>query len=277
MIAWAFSAYTLVGCTEADKGDAGKANPAPPPAKTEPAAPAGATAGQPPAAGATQPNPAGASQPPATKETAPKEAAPPVAKTPPAGPSPALLDPSLAAEKAPEKFKVKLATTKGDVTIEVTRAWAPNGADRFYNLVKIGFFTDVAFFRVVQSFMAQFGITGDPKVNAKWRESNIPDDPVTQSNVRGFVTFAMGRALNSRSTQLFISYKDNSFLDKQRFAPIGKVIEGMDIVDSLYNGYGDGPPYGRGPDQGRIQMEGNKYLRDSFDKLDYIKTATIVP
>jgi peptidyl-prolyl cis-trans isomerase A (cyclophilin A) len=190
--------------------------------------------------------------------------------------SPALLDPSLATDKAPESFKVKFVTTKGDFVIEVTRDWAPNGADRFYNLVKIGYFKDLAFFRNIDGFMVQFGIHGDPAVNAKWRESNIKDDPVTQSNKPGYVTYAQSSRPNSRSTQFFVNFRDNANLDRMRFAPFGKVVEGMEVVKSLYNGYGEGAPNGRGPEQGRIQEEGNAYLKKDFPKLDYIKSATIV-
>ncbi|MFQ5701338.1 MAG: peptidylprolyl isomerase [Acidobacteriota bacterium] len=198
------------------------------------------------------------------------------AKKPAAGPNPALVNPSIANEQAPDKFRAKFTTTKGDFVIEVTRDWSPAGADRFYNLVKIGYFKDVAFFRVVENFMAQFGIHGDPRVNAAWRSANITDDPVKQSNLRGFVTFAMSSSPNSRSVQFFINYKDNSFLDGQRFAPFGKVVEGMDVVDSLYKGYGDAPPRGRGPNQALIQSQGNPYLKKDFPELDYIKSASLV-
>lgn len=187
-----------------------------------------------------------------------------------------LFDPSLAKEKAPAKFNVKFKTTKGDFEIEVTREWAPNGADRFYNLVKIGYFKDVAFFRNIDGFMVQFGIHGDPAVNAKWRTANIQDDPVKQSNKPGYLTYAQSGAPNSRSTQYFINFGDNSNLDGMRFAPFGRVVEGMDVVKSLYNGYGEGAPRGFGPDQGRVQFEGNAYLKKDFPKLDYIKSASIV-
>lgn len=190
--------------------------------------------------------------------------------------NPALLDPSLAKDKAPESFKVKFVTTKGDIVIEVKRDWAPNGADRFYNLVKIGYFKDVAFFRNIAGFMVQFGIHGDPAVNAKWREANIKDDPVKESNTVGYLTYAQSSRPNSRSTQFFVNFGDNSQLDGMRFAPFGKVVEGMDVVKALYNGYGEGAPRGQGPDQGRIQEEGNAYLKKDFPKLDYIKSATIV-
>lgn len=194
----------------------------------------------------------------------------------PAERNPALLDPSLARDEAPKKFKVKFSTTKGVFVIEVTRDWAPNGADRFYNLVKIGFFNDVAFFRNIQGFMVQFGLNGDPAVNKKWSASTIKDDAVEESNKPGYVTFAQSSARNSRSTQIFINFGDNRQLDTMRFAPFGRVVEGMDVVESLYNGYGEGAPQGRGPDQTRVREEGNAYLKRDFPKLDYVKTAEIV-
>ncbi len=211
------------------------------------------------------------------KDDAPKEKAKKEAKdSKETKANPAMLDPSKATEKAPDTFKVKFVTTKGDVVIEVNRDWAPNGADRFYNLVKIGYFKDVAFFRNIDGFMVQFGIHGDPAVNAKWRESNIKDDPVKKSNTQGYLTYAQTGRPNSRSVQFFINFGDNSQLDSQRFAPFGKVVEGMDVVKSLYNGYGEGAPRGRGPDQQQLQEEGNAYLKKDFPKLDYIKSATIV-
>jgi len=200
-----------------------------------------------------------------------KKAAPPA----PAAANPALLNPALANETAPNQFKVKMTTTKGDFTIQVNRDWAPNGADRFYNLVKIGYFTDIAFFRVINGFMAQFGISGDPGVNVKWRETKIPDDSVVESNTKGKISFATSGP-NSRTTQLFINFGNNSRLDSMGFSPIGEVIEGMDVVDSLYDGYGEGAPRGRGPYQGQIQQQGNKYLKAQFPKLDYIKSAQVV-
>ena len=190
---------------------------------------------------------------------------------------PDLLDPTKAKDKAPEVYKAKFTTTKGDFVVEVHRDWAPNGADRFYDLVKLGFFDDTRFFRTVDNFMVQFGISGDPAVSAKWQQANIQDDPVRQSNKRGFVTFAQTNLPNSRSTQVFVNYTDaNVRLDGMRFAPFGKVSEGMDIVDSLFKGYGEGAPGGLGPDQGRIQAQGNGYLDTSFPKLDAIKHAEIV-
>jgi len=193
----------------------------------------------------------------------------------PPGPGAALLDPSLATEQAPDRFRVRFETTKGPFVVEVTRAWAPRGADRFYGLVKAGYYDDVAFFRVIPGFMVQFGIHGDPRVNEAWRAARIPDDPVAQSNKRGMVTYAMAGP-DTRTTQLFVNFKDNAFLDPQGFPPFGRVVEGMAVVDSLYSGYGEGAPQGMGPDQGRVQQEGNAYLRASFPRLDYVKTARLV-
>jgi peptidyl-prolyl cis-trans isomerase A (cyclophilin A) len=205
------------------------------------------------------------------------QAAPKPTATPEVTVSPALLDPKAATETAPETYKVKLETTKGDVVVEVTRAWSPNGADRFYNLVKLGYYDDAAFFRVISGFMAQIGINGDPKVNAAWRKAGIPDDPVVKSNTRGMVTFAMSSEPNSRTTQIFFNFSDgNKQLDAMRFAPFGKVVQGMDVVDALYSGYGEGAPQGRGPSQQRVQLEGNAYLKSEFPKLDYIPKATIL-
>ena len=186
-------------------------------------------------------------------------------------------DPSKLNQKAPENFKVRFDTTKGAITIEVTRSLSPNGADRFYNLVHSGYFKDIAFFRVIPGFMAQFGIHGDPKISAAWRSAQIPDDPVKASNTRGAVTFAKTARPNSRSTQFFINFGDNSNLDRDGFSPFGKVIEGMDVVDKINGEYGEGAPRGRGPSQEQIQMEGNAYLKKDFANLDYIKTATILP
>ena len=195
--------------------------------------------------------------------------------TPSGSASPALTNPSLATDQAPAEFAVALDTTEGEVIIDVKRAWSPNGADRFYNLVKTGYFTDVAFFRVVDDFMAQVGIHGDPEVNAAWRNAGIQDDPVEQSNTRGMVTFAKTGMPNSRTTQFFISTTDNSRLDSMGFAPFGKVRD-MTAVDKLHSGYGDGPPMGRGPRQDQIQSVGNDYLRREFPELDYIKSARIL-
>ncbi len=189
---------------------------------------------------------------------------------------PDLLDPSKAASKAPDAFKAKFTTTKGDFVVQVHRDWSPNGADRFYNLVKMGFFDDTRFFRAIDGFMVQFGISGDPAVAKKWQEANFPDDPVKQSNKRGFVTFAQRGTPNTRGTQVFVNYGDNSRLDPT-FAPFGQVVQGMDVVDSLYKGYGEGAPMGAGPDQGLIQAQGNAYLDAKFPKLDGVQRAEVIP
>jgi peptidyl-prolyl cis-trans isomerase A (cyclophilin A) len=191
--------------------------------------------------------------------------------------NPALLDPSLATEHAPDAYRVKLETTKGEVTILVNRSWAPNGADRFYNLVKIGYFDDIALYRAVRGFMVQGGFNGDPDVTTVWSNTKIPDDPMTQSNTRGMVTFAQPSMPNARTTQFFINTTDNGYLKQHgSFSPFGKVISGMDVVDSFYTGYGEGAPRGKGPSQGRIAREGNLYLKASFPELDYIVSASIV-
>jgi peptidyl-prolyl cis-trans isomerase A (cyclophilin A) len=188
--------------------------------------------------------------------------------------SAALKDPSKANEKAPDKFTVKLETTAGDILIDVDRSWAPKGADRIYNLVRAGYYDDVAFFRVIAGFMAQVGIHGDPEVNKVWRNARIDDDPAgKQSNTRGMVSFATAGP-NTRTTQFFINFGNNVRLDGMGFAPFGKV-RNMEIVDKLNAEYGEGAPNGRGPDQGRVQMEGNKYLKADFPKLSWIKKATI--
>jgi peptidyl-prolyl cis-trans isomerase A (cyclophilin A) len=184
-------------------------------------------------------------------------------------------DPAKLTATAPETFKAQFDTTKGKFTVEVTRSLSPNGADRFYNLVRSGFFTDVEFFRVIPGFMCQFGIHGDPAISAKWRDANIADDPVKGSNTRGTITFATAGP-GTRTTQLFINFADNTGLDGQGFSPFGKVVEGMDVVDKINGEYGEGAPGGNGPDQGRIQMEGNAYLKKDFPNLDYIKSATII-
>lgn len=192
------------------------------------------------------------------------------------GPSAALLDPSKATETAPDQYTVKLQTTKGDVVIAVHRDWAPQGADRFYNLVKAGFFDDVAFFRAIDGFMVQFGMSGDPEVSKAWNAHPIPDDPVKESNKRGYVTFAKKGIPNSRTTQVFVNYRDNAMLDGMGFAPFGQVTEGMDVLDGLYKEYGEGAPKGKGPNQMLIEREGNAYLQRDFPELDYVKNATIV-
>lgn len=184
-----------------------------------------------------------------------------------------LRTPAALNEKAPDVYKVKFDASAGVVVIEVHRDWAPLGADRFYNLAKNGFYDDVRFFRVLEGFMAQFGMNGDPAVQGVWSTANFKDDPVKESNKRGYVTFAKAAAPNSRSTQLFINFADNAPLDAQGFAPIGKVVTGMDVVDKLYSGYGRDNV----PNQGEIVAKGNAYLKAEYPKLDYIKKATIEP
>lgn len=176
--------------------------------------------------------------------------------------------------QAPAQYTVELDTTKGAIVIDVHREWSPHGADRFYELVQGGYYTDVAFFRVIGGFMAQVGISGDPALNLEWRAKRIPDDPVKASNTRGTVTFATSGP-DSRTTQFFINFGDNARLDGMGFSPFGKVKD-MAPVDALYDGYGEGAPRGRGPAQGRLQAEGNTYLRADFPKLDYIKSAKII-
>jgi len=185
-----------------------------------------------------------------------------------------LSNPAALREQAPPVYKAKFDTTKGVFVIEVQRDWAPNGADRFYNLVKNGFYDNVRFFRVISGFMVQFGIHGDPKVSAPWREAQLKDDPVKQSNKRGYITYAMAGP-NTRTSQVFINFGDNASLDSQGFSPFGRVVTGMEVVDKLNAEYGEGAPRGRGPDQGRIQMEGNAYLQRDFGRLDFVKKATI--
>jgi peptidyl-prolyl cis-trans isomerase A (cyclophilin A) len=199
------------------------------------------------------------------KTPPPPEAAVPTPLPPPPPPDPA----------SPASFRVKFVTTKGDFTVEVTRAWAPKGADRFHRLVTEGYFKDIRFFRVLPGFMAQFGMSGNPALNARMDSLRIPDDPVTQSNKRGMVTFATSGP-NTRSNQFFINYGDNGSLDFQGFSPFGRVVDGMKVVDAMYGGYGEGAPNGVGPAQDSIAIKGNEYLRRAFPKLDYIKSATIV-
>jgi len=185
-----------------------------------------------------------------------------------------LKDPASLKETAPATFKVNFDTSAGPFVIEVRRALSPNGADRFYNLVKAGFYDGVRFFRVIPNFMVQFGIHGDPAVSAAWRNARIAVDPVKTSNKRGFITYAMGGTPDTRTTQVFINFKDNANLDALGFAPFGEVVTGMDVVDKIF-AVGEGAPRGPGPDQGKIQQEGNAYLTKDYPKLDFIKKATI--
>jgi peptidyl-prolyl cis-trans isomerase A (cyclophilin A) len=251
MIALLF--LSLVGCTEDAPPPKIKKAPDPTPVMRAPEKKA-------------DPVPVPVMEPP---KPAPAPAATPVSK--------ALLDPSLPdwSQTAPAEYKVKFSTSKGDFTVLVQREWAPRGADRFYNLVKNGFYDGTIFFRVISGFMAQFGVNGSPEVSAAWKNAVIQDDPVVQSNQRGMISFAM-RGPNTRTTQIFINFKDNSRLDGSGFAPFAKVVEGMEVVDSLYKEYGEGAPSGRGPAQGRIQAEGNAYLKSEFKELDCVKTARIL-
>jgi peptidyl-prolyl cis-trans isomerase A (cyclophilin A) len=185
-----------------------------------------------------------------------------------------LATPAALNEQAPATYKAKFDTSKGVFVVDVRRDWAPNGADRFYNLVKNGFYDNVRFFRVISGFMVQFGINGDPKISSVWREARIRDDAVKQSNKRGYITFATAGP-NTRTTQVFINFGDNAGLDGQGFAPFGQVTTGMDVVDKINPEYGEGAPRGRGPDQGRTQMEGNAYLSKDFPRMDFVKKATI--
>jgi peptidyl-prolyl cis-trans isomerase A (cyclophilin A) len=188
-----------------------------------------------------------------------------------------LMDPRSAemTAESPATYSVKFETTKGDFVVEVHRDWAPKGADRFYNLVRHGYYDGCRFFRVLPGFVAQFGINGDPAVNAIWKNQQIRDDPVKETNARATISFATGGP-NSRTTQVFINFRGNESLDGMGFSPFGKVSTGMEVVDGLHAGYGEGAPRGTGPRQDLIQSEGNKYLDENFAKLDYIKKATIV-
>lgn len=186
----------------------------------------------------------------------------------------ALMSPEEADEQAPDQFKVKFVTTKGDIVLQVNREWSPNGADRFYNMVKIGYFEDIAIFRAIAGFMFQFGIHGDPDVSAEWRGATIKDDPNFEgvSNQKGFITFAKTGQPNSRSVQFFINLGDNANLDAMGFTPFGKVIEGMDVVDEINTEYGEN----RRGEQGKLQRMGNKFIQDNMPNVDFIKSASIV-
>ncbi len=187
-----------------------------------------------------------------------------------AGPRPSLLNPATLKAKAPAIFKASFTTTAGDFVVEVHRDWAPLGADRFYNLVRNGYFTNAAFFRVVPGFVVQFGLNASPAVNNVWEHATIQDDPVTQSNKRGSLVFATAGP-NTRTTQLFINFADNSRLDGMGFAPFGNVVDGMDVVDKIYPGYRESPS------QDQITNQGDAYLKANFPKIDRIKLARIVP
>jgi peptidyl-prolyl cis-trans isomerase A (cyclophilin A) len=186
----------------------------------------------------------------------------------------ALLEPSLATARAPDIYRARFTTTQGDFVVEVHRSWAPNGADRFYNLVRAGFYDGTRFFRVIDAFMVQWGISGDPTVSAAWHEVHMKDDPHVRSNTRGTISFAKTGAPDSAATQVFVNYVDSARLDAMRFTPFGEVVEGMGALDGLYKSYGEGEPGGKGPNQARIEHEGDVYL-DGFPNLDRIVRAGV--
>jgi peptidyl-prolyl cis-trans isomerase A (cyclophilin A) len=210
--------------------------------------------------------------PPAKKPATAAKA--PAAKATPFDPG--LLQPATLRAKAPAEYEVKFVTTAGEFTMKITRAWAPLGADRFYNLVRHHFYDGASFFRVLPGFMAQFGISAFPEVSKVWEHANIKDDPIVQSNHRGFVSFATAGP-NTRTTQVFINYGNNEALDRSGFTAFAVVTDGMEVVDKLYNGYGEGAPDGHGPDQGLVSSRGRAYLEKGFPKLDSIRSATLVP
>lgn len=187
-----------------------------------------------------------------------------------------LRDASAPKAEAPAEFRVRFETTKGDFVVQLTREWSPQGVDHFYHLVRLGYYADIAFFRAINGFMVQFGIHGDPEINAVWSDANINDEPVKASNKRGFLTYAKSNRPNTRSTQLYINLVDNLSLDSMGFSPIGQVVEGMAVVDSLHSGYGEGAPRGRGPSQQLFSEGGNAYLKKQFPNLDYIKKTVIL-
>jgi peptidyl-prolyl cis-trans isomerase A (cyclophilin A) len=180
-----------------------------------------------------------------------------------------LKKPETLKDVAPAVYNARFDTTAGVFVVQVHREWAPKGADRFYNLVKYGYYDDTRFFRVLPGFMVQFGINGDPSIQSAWVDANITDEPVKESNKRGYITFAKAAMPDTRTTQVFINFADNSRLDAMGFAPFGTVISGMEIVDKI------NAEYRQNPDQGRIQSHGNAYLTQAFPRLDYIRKATI--
>lgn len=228
-----------------------------------------------------KPTPAPTQAPQAAPVATVPDAVEPEPEAPQAEPEDAPRDPPMPssqltpAEAVPDTFKAEFKTTEGTFIVEVTKSWAPRGAVRFYNLVRYGFYDDVAFFRVIANFMVQFGIHGDPTVHAAWRLAKLQDDPVLESNKRGFVSFAMAGP-NSRTTQVFINFRDNTNLDGMGFAPFGRVIDGMAVVDSLHAGYGEGAPRGNGPDQNTMREQGNAYVKANFPDLDWVLTARIL-
>jgi peptidyl-prolyl cis-trans isomerase A (cyclophilin A) len=244
------SSLTVFACENKPTEPATAAQPAPVPKPTPVPTPAPTPPAEPSASTATP-----------VASAAPVQSAAPI--------NPALLKPENAKAVAPAKFKAKVTTTKGDFVVEVTRSWAPLAADRFYNLVKLGFMQELGFFRVVPGFVVQFGIHGDPQVAAAWRQAKIKDDPQSkQSNEKGTLTFATSGP-DSRTTQMFINFGDNKSLDTRGFPPFGKVIQGMDVIDAINKEYGEQPQ------QGIVQSEGNAYLKRVFPRLDYIQSATL--
>ncbi len=186
-----------------------------------------------------------------------------------------LLTPANLTETAPETYQVRFETSVGPIVVQVNRAWSPNGADRFYNLVKNGYYDDTRFYRVVEGFMAQFGFKGVPAIDQAWRDAKFPDDPFIQSNRRGTITFAHA-GTDTRTTQVFFNFKDNTHLDESGFTPFGEVVEGLDVMDKIYAGYGELPPAGNGPDYAEAWVQGNKYLDENFPEMTKVNTATLV-
>lgn len=255
--------------------------PPPPPAAADPViAEAGCPAGQQRTDDGRCASPSDTAANERADERADEPAPPPAAKGPfPTSTHPAMTNPQLAKGQAPPHFAVRFDTTVGTFTVKCDRSWAPHGADRFYNLVSIGYFDDVAFFRAVKGFVVQFGIHGDPAVNTAWKKANLTPDVVTASNDEGTLTFAQagrpaapGKTADSRSVQLFFNLADNTRLDAMGFAPLCKVTSGMDVVKSIHTGHGEKA----GRDQSNIQAQGNPYLRMNYPGLDYIERARLV-
>jgi peptidyl-prolyl cis-trans isomerase A (cyclophilin A) len=201
----------------------------------------------------------------------PQEAAQAAPAVDPASP---LLTPEQLTETAPETYRVRFETSVGALVVQVNRAWSPNGADRFYNLVKNGYYDDTRFYRVVDGFMAQFGLKGNPPIDKAWRDATFPDDPSTESNKRGRITFAHAGP-GTRTNQVFFNFKDNTHLDPSGFTPFGEVVEGLDVMDKIYSGYGELPPAGNGPDYAKAWVQGNKYLDENFPEMTKIISATL--
>ena len=176
----------------------------------------------------------------------------------------------------PETFRVKFETSQGDFVVEATRAWAPRGVDRFYELVRMRYFDEGRFYRVLRDFIAQFGVHRDFNVHATWRNLFIVDDPRQQKNLRGTLAFAKS-GVNTRATEIFINLADNAVLDQEGFVPFGKIVDGIDVIDRLYSGYGEMRPEGKEIDAGRVEEETNEYLVQRFPKMDYIKRARLLP